>query len=315
MTSAPSFSPAEYGAEPSEHRTNRAISTPFEPGSVAKPLFAAAAVDTGELDYDSLIDCEGGVYHARRGGRISDHGSSYGRISLADVVVYSSNIGMAKVGEHLGNGRLYAAARRFGFGTRTDVGLPGESGGIVRPADVWDGYSMRRVPFGQEISVTPLQLAMGFSALANGGLLLKPMLVDHVRDSAGNVVWRQEPTVVRRVLSPRAAADTLEVLRQVVERGTGKACQLDGWSSFGKTGTAQIPGRGGYVDGAYTGTFIGGGPVGAPRAICLISIYWPDRAKGYYGSTVAAPYVRRVLQRTLSYLGVPQDEPTVYAGR
>ena len=314
MCSAPSFDPGAYGDSPAEYRTNRAVSVPFEPGSVAKPLFAAAAVDAGLLTYDTLIDCENGAYHASRGGRITDHGNSYGEISLTDVVVRSSNIGMAKVGEMMGNDRLHETATRFGLGARSGIELPGESGGIVRPLDVWDGYSLRRVPFGQEMSVTALQLAMAFSAVANGGLLMEPHLVDHVRDASNEIVFRQEPRVVRRVLTPQTAAATLAVMAEVVERGTGKACQLDGWSSFGKTGTAQIPGRGGYVDGAYTGSFIGGGPVGSPRVICLISIYWPERSKGYYGSTVAAPYVRRVLQRTLAYLEVPLDQPGTLAG-
>ncbi len=307
MCSAPTFDPVAYNTSSADQRTNRAISTPFEPGSVAKPLFAAAAVEAGVATYDSIIECQDGFYNAHRGGRISDHGKSYGPISLEDVVVYSSNIGMAKIGERLGNERLHAISKRFGFGDRTDIGLPGESPGIIRPAQQMDGYSLRRVPFGQEMSTSALQLAMAFGALANGGLLLKPQLVDHVRDSEGEVIWRGGREVVRRVVSPATARASLVVLEQVVLRGTGKKCQLDNWSSFGKTGTAQIAGPGGYVDNAYTGTFVGGAPTRAPRVICLISVYWPDSAKGYYGSVVSAPYVRRVLHRTLTYLNVPAD--------
>jgi cell division protein FtsI (penicillin-binding protein 3) len=287
---------------------------PYEPGSVIKPIFAAAAVDAGLLTYETRIFCENGTYRARRGGRISDHGKSYGELSVADVVVLSSNIGMAKVGEKLGNERICAVARKFGFGRRTGVKLPGESGGIVRPLRVWDGYSTRRVPFGQEISVTALQLTMAFGSLVNGGLLLQPQLVDHVRDASGRVVWTRQPQVVRRVLSPAVAARTLNVLQQVVQRGTGKACRLERWSSFGKTGTAQVPGAGGYIDEAYTATFIGGAPAGRPKVLCLISIYRPDKSKGYYGSKVAAPYVKEVLRQTLSYMNVPADRP-VWAGK
>ena len=198
---------------------------------------------------------------------------------------------------------------RYGFGAKTGIGLPGESAGIVRPADQWNGYSLRRVPFGQEISVSALQLAMAFSALANGGQLLRPQLVDHVRDASNQVVWRGERQVVRRVVSARTAAQAVAVMEQVVQRGTGKACRLDRWSSFGKTGTGQIPGPGGYVEGAYTGSFVGGAPVRSPRVVCLISVYWPNKSKGYYGSKVAAPYVRKVLSRTLAYLDVPPDTP------
>jgi len=309
MCSAPSFDPSAYHSVSAWRRTNRAICTPYEPGSALKPVFAAAAVDAGLVTYQTQIDCENGIYHAQRGGRISDHGSHYGHLTLEDVVVFSSNIGMAKIGEKLGNKGQFAVAQRFGFGTRTGLALPGESPGIVRPLAKWDGYSLRRVPFGQEISVTALQLAMAFSALVNGGRLMQPQLIDHIRGVDGHVLWRSQPTVVRQVLRPSVSARALAVLGQVVERGTGKRCKLEHWTSFGKTGTAQIPGRGGYVSGAYVGSFIGGAPVSRPRALCLISIYWPNRAKGYYGAKVAAPFVREVLTRTMLYLGVPPDKP------
>lgn len=317
MASVPTYDPNRFNRTDPADRTNRAIVMPYEPGSALKPVFAAAAVQAGVVDFDTRIFCENGVYHARRGGRITDHGHHYGWLTLTDVVVHSSNIGMAKVGEMLGNERLHAVARRFGFGEPTGVDLPGESGGIVRDLAKWDGYSLRRVPFGQEISVTTLQLATAFNALVNGGLLMQPRVVDQVRDASGNVVWRGEPRVVRRVLTPQVSAQAVDVLRQVVERGTGKRCKLDRWTSFGKTGTAQIPGPGGYPAGAYTGTFVGGAPAGDPRVLCVISIYYPDASKGYYGSVVAARYVRDVLARSLSYLDVPPDRTTdlQYAGR
>jgi len=316
MCSAPSFDPADYQHASAAHRTNRAICTPFEPGSALKPVYAAAAVEAGLVGYQTQIFCENGMYHASRGGRISDHGQHYGHLTVEDVVVFSSNIGMAKIGEKIGNRAMYEVAGRFGFGQKTHVGLPGESGGIVRPAARWDGYSLRRVPFGQEISVTALQLVTAFASLANGGLLMQPRLIDHVLDADGNVVWRNPPRALRRVLSPSVAARSLATLQQVVERGTGKKCRLEHWTSFGKTGTAQIPGRGGYVDGAYVGSFLGGAPAGrTPRVLCLISIYWPERGKGYYGATVAAPFVKDVLEKSLRYLKVPPDRPEVAVRR
>jgi len=309
MCSVPSFDPNDYGAADPANITNRAVSVPFEPGSVFKPIIAAGAVEADVVDYQTRVFCENGIYHAHRGGRITDHGKSYGDLSVADGVIYSSNICMAKIGEKLGNETLYRIARRFGFGRPTGIELGGESGGIVRPLKKWDTYSLRRVPFGQEISVTAIQLAMAFSSLANGGLLLRPQLVDHVADLDGNVLYWCEPKVVRRVLSPEVAAQTLAVLRDVVEVGTGRACRMARWSSFGKTGTAQVAGVGGYVEGAYVSSFAGGAPVTNPRLMCLISIYRPDAARGYYGATVAAPYVKQVLRRTLEYLDVPPDKP------
>ncbi len=308
MCSVPSFDPSRFSSTPPGRMVNRAICMPYEPGSALKPIFAAAAVDAGLASYQTKIYCEDGVYHASRGGRITDHGHRYGYLTVEDVVVHSSNIGMAKVGEKLGNQALHEWARRFGFGEKTALGLPGESAGIIRPLRRWDGYSMRRVPFGQEISVTALQLVMAFSAIANGGYLMQPRLVEQVRRPGGEVVYRNQPKVVRRVLKPSAAAQSLAVLQQVVKRGTGKRSKLTHWTSFGKTGTAQIAGRGGYVPGAFTATFVGGAPARSPRVVCLISVFWPH-AKGHYGSQVAGPYVKKVLEETLTYLDVPADKP------
>lgn len=308
MCSLPTYDPNEYSTASLENQTNHAIVSPYEPGSVFKPLITAGAVDAGILSYETKIDCENGTYNAPRGGRISDHGHSYGVISVAEGVVVSSNICMAKIGEKLGNDQIHEMVRRFGFGQPTGIELPGETGGIVRPLNRWDGYSLRRVPFGQEISASTIQLAMAFSVLANGGLLMKPSLVDEIYDAEGNLLYQAQPEVVRRVISPQVARQTLDVMQQVVERGTGKNCIMKQWTSFGKTGTAQIAGPGGYVDRAYVGSFVGGAPVGEPRLVCLISIYWPNYSKGYYGSTVSAPYVKKVLERSLEYLGVPPDK-------
>ena len=313
MCSVPSYDPQLFSAASAENRTNRAISLPFEPGSVCKPIFAAAAVNEGLMIFDTEIFCENGAYRPPRGGRITDHGKSYQNLTLTDVVVYSSNIGMAKVGGVMGNKRLWAAAKRFGFGNTTGVNLPGESPGILRPLEKWNTYSTPRVPFGQEISTTTLQVAMAFGALVNGGVLMKPRLVERVMAPDGQVVLETSPEVVRRVISPAVSAQMRQVLGQVVQRGTGKQCQMDLWSSLGKTGTAQIAGVGGYTDGAFTASFIGGAPASRPRVLCLISVYWPDKSKGHYGSVVAAPFVRDVLRRTLSYLNVPPDKPACVA--
>jgi cell division protein FtsI/penicillin-binding protein 2 len=308
MASVPTFDPNTYNRSQPDQQVNRAIGVPYEPGSAAKPIFAAAAVDAGVMTYQSRIFCENGHYYSRGGGQISDH-KSYGHLTLREVVVYSSNIGMAKVGEALGNRRLWTTAVRFGLGTKSGIWLPGESRGLVRPLRQWNGYSLRRVPFGHEISTTALQLTMAFSSLANGGLLLKPRIIDHIRGPGGEIIWRGRREVVRRVLAPSVAAETLSVLQDVVDRGTGKACRMARWTSFGKTGTAQIAGPTGYIEGAYTATFVGGAPASSPKVICLISVYRPDSSRGYYGGTVAAPQVKRVLEQTLWYLGVRPDRP------
>ncbi len=309
MCSSPEFDPNQYATTKPDDMLNRAIACPYEPGSVFKPIIAAAAVHRGVVSYETKLDCENGTYHANRGGRITDHGNSYGMLSLADIIVHSSNIGMAKVGEKMGNRNLHETLGQWGFGQKSGILLPGESVGIVRHLNKWDGYSLRRVPFGQEIATSSLQLAMAFSAIANGGLLMEPRIIDQVTDAQGNVVQRYEPKVVRRVLSEGVARQSLEVLGDVVRRGTGKKSQMEKWESWGKTGTAQIPGPHGYAEGAYVGSFIGGAPIEHPAVVCLISIYWPDRSKGYYGGSIAAPRVKEVLENTLTYLHIPPERP------
>lgn len=306
MCSAPGYNPNNYNREGSS-LTNRAITMPFEPGSIVKPLFAAAAINEGVATYQTKIYCEKGRYRAHRGGTITDHGKSYEWETVEEGIVKSINTLMSKLGERLGNKRLHEIAYRFGFGTESGICLPGESRGIVRPLRKWDGYSLRRVPFGQEISTTAIQMVMAFSSLANGGELLMPQLVDQIRSPENKLIYKWKRRVVRRVLRRSVANQSLAVLQKVVERGTGTSCKMDRWTSFGKTGTAQIPGPGGYIDGAYTGSFVGGAPASRPRLVCLISIYWPDKAKGYYGGTVAAPYVKKVLERSLTYLKVAPD--------
>ncbi len=310
MCSYPTFNPNEYSRANPADRTNRTISLPYEPGSAFKPIIAATAVDQGVVTFNTMIDCEGGSYNAPKGGHISDHGNRYGPLSVADIVIHSSNIGMAKIGEKMGNKALFKALQDFGFGQNTGLELPGESRGIVRKFKLWDGYSLRRVPFGQEVSVTSIQLAMAFSALANGGELLRPRVVDRVLDSGGQVIWLGQKQVVRRVISPRTSQQIIEVMAGVVDKdyGTGHKAYMDLWTSFGKTGTAQIAGgRSGYQDGAFTGTFIGGAPVKNPRAICLVSVYWPKKSLGHFGGTVAAPAVKDVLEQTMAYFNVPPD--------
>ncbi|MCK5113422.1 MAG: penicillin-binding protein 2 [Phycisphaerae bacterium] len=309
MCSAPTFAPNHFNTTPAENMLNRAVAMPYEPGSIFKPIIAAQAVQDGTMTYQTMIDCEGGVYSAPRHGRISDHGSRYNELSLRDVIVRSSNIGMAKVGEAMGNERLWQTVRHWGFGRRTKLGLPGESPGIVRPLRKWDGYSTWRIPFGQEISTSALQLVMGFSVFANGGKLLQPNIVRQVTDAKGKITWKPKPQDPKQVLSPDVAAATLAVLQDVVEdpHGTGKKCRIENWTSWGKTGTAQISNPTGIIPDAYVGSFIGAAPAKNTKVICLISIYYPDRQRGYYGGTVAAPYVKGVLEKTLTYLKVPSD--------
>jgi len=320
--SAPTYDPnrfgdADYRAAHRDSVRNRAVTDPYEPGSSFKPFIASGAVEMGAATIQTEFFCHYGLYHAHRGGTIRDFpGEHFGTIPLREIVVHSSNIGMAKLGERLGNASLFRIGWAFGFGSRTGVDLPGECPGMLVPAGRWTSYATRRMPFGQgPIAVTAIQLADAFSAIANGGVLMRPRIVDRVLDVDGTEVYRSRPQRVRRVLSESVAEQfRRDVLVQVVERGTGRKARLDAWQVFGKTGTGQIGTRDGYPEHAYTATFVAGAPASGARLVCVISVYWPDYAKGHTGGSVAAPYVRDVLGRSLAYLGVPRDRYVALAG-
>ncbi len=308
---APGYDPNDYAHSSPERRRNRAVTDPYEPGSCFKLFIAAGAVQMNAAALDTEFFCHNGIYHAYRGGTIRDFpGMHFGQLPLAEIVIHSSNIGMAKLGEHLGNWRLHRIASAFGFGRRTGADLPGESPGRLVSIRRWTPYATRRLPFGQgPIMVTALQMTTAFSAIANGGELLRPRIVDHVVDADGALVYQSRRRRIRRVLSRRVARQFLEeVLVNVVERGTGKRARLRQWRVFGKTGTAQIGGPNGYEERAYTATFVGGAPAARPAAVCVISVYRPDYSTGYTGGKVAAPYVGEVLEKTLEYLETPPDK-------
>ena len=307
MCSVPNFDPNQFNTTDPAKMLNRAICMPYEPGSIFKPMIASSAVQLGVVNWETIIDTGNGTYHAPRGGRISDHGSRYGVISVRTGIIKSSNVLMAKIGGILGNRDLHTLLGTWGFGQKTGIHLPGESGGIVRPLQKWDGYSTPRIPIGQEVSTTALQVAMAYGAIANGGILMRPRLVQKVVGADGKLLREVPAQPVRRVLSKAVANQTVEVLEEVIQRGTGKNCKIPGYRVFGKTGTAQIAGVGGYEGNGYCASFVGGAPAGKPALICLISIYKPSRY-GYYGGSVAAPAVRDVLEKSLRYLHIPPED-------
>jgi len=308
MANWPAFSPAEFRTSTAEQRRNRCLTDVYEPGSTFKPFVAAKALEANLFSLDDEIFCHNGVY--RTGSRtLHDHDSGFDTLSFEDVVVKSSNIGMAIVGQRMGNKRLYNAVRSFGFGQTTQIGFPGESVGLLAPLKDWTSYSTTSIPMGQEIGVTGLQLLRAFCAFANDGLLYRPTLVREVVSPNGEVFWRQVPDEnPQRVLEPEVAQlMRRRVLANVVERGTGTRAKIPVWRVFGKTGTSQVPGVGGYVPDAFVGSFLGGAPLDNPRLCVLVSIGQPDRSIGHYGGTVAAPAVGSILQQSLAYLAVPPE--------
>ena len=315
LVSLPDFDPDEIrSADPNNFR-NRAISDQFEPGSILKPIAAAIAIDAGVVGLDEKIFCEYGNYHGRGFGQIGEYGNHrFGDLTVREILAFSSNIGMAKIGQKLGKDRLYNRLKFFGFGRKTGLDLPGEVGGLLRPVQEWTGYSVTRMPFGQEISVTAIQLVRAFCILANGGHPVRPFLVRAMVDNDGRIIkLKRPPPPVGFVVKPEVAKWIVnDALTGVVNEGTGRKAALGKWQVFGKTGTANIASsdRRGYDDNAYVASFIVGAPAEEPEAIVLVSIQKPNvkLGKGYTGGTVAAPVAAAILEKTLNYLGVPKRE-------
>jgi len=303
----PTFDPARPGDYPVPSLRNRALTDPVEPGSTFKPFIAAAAFSDGAAQLNEPFWCHEGYYPA---ARLRDH-HPYGHLTFREVVIKSSNIGMALVGERLGDQRLHAICSRFGFGMRTGIELPGESAGILRPLATWTRPDTTRITMGQgPIATTPLQLVRAFCALVNGGRLLRLGILKAVIDPTGRLVERGNLSqVVGQSLDPAAAEQFARcVLLDVVREGTGRRAALPYWHVMGKTGTAQVPGPGGYEQDAYISTFVGAAPASRPRLVATVMIFRPNRQIGYYGGTVAAPAVGEILKQSLGYLGVAPDK-------
>jgi cell division protein FtsI (penicillin-binding protein 3) len=306
MANYPSFDPATFNKVKPEVRRNRAVTDVFEPGSIFKPIIWSAATQLGAADSNEIIDTtESGVYRTSKGRRLHD-ARGHGKITWDEVLIYSSNIGMAIVAERVGAEKLREAVVRFGFGRPTGSGLPGEVGGVVHPLKKWTHYSVTSVPMGQELSVTPLQMVRAFSAIANGGVLLTPTVVPVFGPSSGSV-----PADIQgvRVLDQRIADYTRSVLRRQVTEGGGQKANSKLYDLFGKTGTAQLPNfkQGGYYQDQYVSSFIAGAPADSPRLVVGCFIHKPDKTIGHYGGTVSAPAVKRVMEQSLMYLGVPTN--------
>lgn len=314
MASRPTFSPGRLTNVPDAAWKNTAIAAMYEPGSTFKPFVVAWAMEQGMLKRDEQFDCEGGAY--RMGRRILHDHHPYGMLSLSDVLVKSSNIGMAKIGERLTNTGLYECTIAFGFGRSTSCGLPGELGGLVRAPGKWDHYSVGSIPMGQELAVTPLQMIVAHAALANGGKLIAPRLVTPHPDREQSVSTDlRTPTAAPSVVSNLLTPDTAHWVRTdpmagVVARGTGRQGQLKQYRVFGKTGTAQKidPDTGAYSDDQYVLSFICGAPLENPRALVLVCVDSPTKGTSHYGGTVAAPTAATILEKTLIYLRVPGDQ-------
>ena len=300
LANRPLFDPNRFAQASPDERRNRAVCDLFEPGSVFKIVTAAIALGTGSVRPEEAFHCENGAFSVA--GRILHDHRPHGLLTFREVITQSSNIGVAKVAMRLGPQKLYHGMQAFGFGQPTGIELPGEAAGTVKHPSQWSKPTLTTVPMGHEVAVNALQLAQAVSVVANGGLLVKPRIIKAVLDPSGQVVQKTSPQVVRRVVTRAVAAQMKEILRGVVEEGTGQMAAVPGFPAAGKTGTAQkIEPTGGYSHSRFMASFAGFVPADQPRLTVVVVV---DEPRGtYYGGTVAAPVFRRVASNTLAYLG------------
>lgn len=321
MVSLPDFDPADIQTTDPNNFRSRAITDWYEPGSIIKPFVVAVALDAGTIGRNETFFCENGNYSGKGFGRIGEYREGFGDLTVREILIKSSNVGMAKIGQRTGKDKLYNGLTLFGFGKKTGIELPGEVEGLLRPASQWTGYSVTRIPFGQEICVTSMQLVRAFCILANGGRLVRPFMVRAIVDHDGNIInSKLDPSgtklpasggvpPVGYIIKPEVAEWVVHnALVGVIEEGTGKRAHLDKWQVFGKSGTANIARSDakGYSEDDYVASFIAGAPVEDPAIVVLVSIRKPKRSlgKGYSGGTVAAPVAGKIIERTLNYLDV-----------
>ncbi|HMD06218.1 MAG TPA: penicillin-binding protein [Candidatus Acidoferrum sp.] len=305
----PKFNPNKASDAPSETWMNRAVSTIYEPGSTFKLITLAAAFDQGITRPDEVFDCENGQVYIS-GHRIRDH-KPFGLLTVSDILAKSSDVGAIKIALRLGAPKFYDYIRAFGFGTTTGVELPYESRGRVARLEDWKPISVGSISMGQEIGVTPLQLIAAVSAIANGGSLYKPQIVAELRRGE-KVLPPEEPIAAaepKRVIRPETAATLRQLMEDVVLYGTGTPAHLDGWTSAGKTGSAQKidPATGRYSPTQFIASFTGFAPINNPAVTILVSL---DSPVGLHeGGQVAAPVFKRIAEQVLAYLDVPRDVP------
>ncbi len=290
-------------------RLNRAVSAVYEPGSIFKPFVMSAFIEGKLGTPDDKIFCENGFF-SYRGRKIHDV-HSYGWLTYSEVIEKSSNIGMAKVGLQLGADHIYPMITAFGFGKSTGSGLPGELGGIVTPFKSWSYYTVTSVPMGQEIAATPMQLVTAFNAIANGGVWIRPQIVDGVSDADGKVLYQfTGPKDARRVISRETARTLIDpMMTGVILRGTAKSANIGDISMFGKTGTAQKTDGKTFSHSRFVSSFLCGAPVDDPKVSVLVLVNEPRKGGAYYGGTVSAPPAARIVQKTLKYQGVTPISP------
>src|ERR1043165_9839940 len=320
MANRPNFNLNQRSVAKPEQMKNGAVIDMMDPGSTFKIVTAAAAWNEKKVRPDTTIFSENGAWNY--GGRVLHDHRPYGELSVQDILVKSSNIGAAKLALSLGDQKFYEYIRRFGFGERTGVELPGEINGVIRPPQNWSKISITRIPMGHEVGVTPLQMTVAMATIANGGKLVTPRIVKSITTEEGKTISTFSPVVLRQVISPETAAQVGNALRGVVsDRGTAAAAAVPGFTISGKTGTAQkVDPRGGYEHGKYVVSFCGYLPSEHPEFVGLVVLddAHTSNPELNYGGLVAAPIFARIAEKAARYLDLEPHEDlgkTSAAGR
>lgn len=287
---------------------NAAISDIFEPGSTFKIVTVASALDEDKIKLTDTFYLENGRMKIGKHTIKDDHKIT-GYASLSKAMEQSSNIGMVKIAQKMGNKDFYDYIRKFGFYSVTGIDLPGEAKGLLLDEKNWNLLTLPNVSFGQGIGVTAIQLINSFSAVANGGTLMKPIIIKHIENTPQENMSFFEPKQIRRVMSEETAAEMRQILKNVVDKGTGKTAKIPGYSVGGKTGTAQKidPETRTYSTKHYIASFCGIVPAMDPELVILVVI---DEPKGdYYAASVTSPVFAKIAERAVQYLDLKKDEP------
>jgi cell division protein FtsI (penicillin-binding protein 3) len=310
MASVPTYNPNDPQSAADAGARNRAITDAFEPGSTMKTFTITAALDAGVVKPDDRFDCLMGRMAV---GKYSIHDTHpHGVLTVAEVFKFSSNIGATKIARKLGRDELAEALARFGFGKPTGVGLPGERAGVVRPVAKWGDIGFANVSFGQGLTVTPLQMVAGVSAIAGGGIYRQPRIVARIVQADGTVETLPG-AAERRVMSPATARTMLSIMRGVTEQGgTAKQAAIEGYTVGGKTGTAQKVANGHYDASKWVSSFVGVVPAEDPRLAIMVIVDEPQG--GHLGGAVAAPIFKEIAEQSLRYLHVPPTAPIAVKG-
>ncbi len=313
LANYPSFDLNNYSKAPLDAQRNYAVTDMIEPGSTFKIVAAGAALNEGVVTPQSTFDC--GITTIDYKGRtikLPKEDEPFGVLSVSDIVAHSSNRGAAQLAMLLGEQRFYDYARRYGFGQTTAFALGGEVRGMLEPPERWDGLTISRMPMGHSVAATPLQIHMAMSAVANGGVLLRPQIIKEIRDSDGNIIRAFGPEKRAQVLRPGTAAQLAQLLTGVVREGTAKGFDIPGFEVAGKTGTTQKLVDGKYSTTHHVASFVGFFPASRPEVVLSVIVDDAHVSGGTaYGRVVAAPAFKHIAEQLIQYLDIkPVTTPT-----